>query len=121
MKMRITVEGKSYDVDVEVLGDEAGAARAPAAAQTPASRPPAPSRPVAAPPSGIEVKSPIAGTVLSIQAKAGDTFNENETLLVLEVMKMESNIVAPTTGTIGEVHVKAGDNVAVGQLLVSYV
>lgn len=125
MKMRITVDGKSYEVDVEILGEQGAApaaSNAPAAPQASATTP----RPeVIAPPaqvaSGIEVKSPIAGSVVSIQAKAGDSFNENETLLVLEAMKMESDIVAPATGTIRQVHVAAGDDVEVGQLLVSYV
>ena len=66
------------------------------------------------------MKSPIAGVIVSIQAKPGDTFNQDETLLVLEAMKMESNIASPVTGSIKEVHVKTGDNVSVGQLLVSF-
>jgi biotin carboxyl carrier protein len=125
MKMRITVDGKTYEVDVEILGEQHAAPAAPSAAAAPQAGATTPRPEVIAPPaqvsSGIEVKSPIAGTVVSIQAKAGDSFNENETLLVLEAMKMESNIVAPTTGTIRQVHVAAGDNVEVGQLLVSFV
>jgi len=123
MKMRITVEGKAYEVDVQILDDKAGAPAAPAAPAPKAD--PAPAAPVVestpAEPSGVTVTSPIAGVVVSVQAKAGDTFNQDETLLVLEAMKMESNIAAPTTGTIKEVHVNAGDNVEVGQLLVSFV
>lgn len=140
MKMRITVEGKTYEVDVEVVDDKAASAPAPAAAPTPAPAPksepappptPAPPEVSAAPsevvsaepeaPSGIEVESPIAGVVVSIQAKPGDTFSQNETLMVLEAMKMESNIVAPAAGTIKAVHVETGANVNVGQLLVSFV
>ena len=127
MKMRITVEGKAYEVDVQILDGQPGAPAAPAAkaAPAPAAPAPAPAAPVVestpAEPSGVQVTSPIAGVVVSVQAKPGDTFNQDETLLVLEAMKMESNIAAPATGTIKEVHVNAGDNVEVGQLLVSFV
>ena len=125
MKMRITVEGKAYEVDVQILDEQPQAPAAPAAAVAPAPATTAPAAPVVesapAEPSGVQVTSPIAGVVVSVQAKAGDTFNQDETLLVIEAMKMESNIAAPTTGTIKEVHVNAGDNVEVGQLLVSFV
>ena len=139
MKMRITVEGKTYEVDVEIVDEQAAASVSTAPPAAPSAPPPetaaAPAQAVspepAAPaqtvspepatPSGIEVESPIAGVVLSIQAKPGDTFNQSETLLVLEAMKMESNIVAPSAGTIKAVHVGTGDSVTVGQLLVSYV
>lgn len=106
MKLRITVEGVRYDVDVEVLDQHTPSAGAPA--------------PAAAGPGGGEVTSPIAGTVFDIRVKPGDRVNVNDTLLVLEAMKMESNIASTHAGTVREVCVKVGDSVTHGQVLVRF-
>jgi len=108
MKLRITVEGVSYDVDVEVVDGAVASGSTTPTVATPA--------PVTSEP--VEVKSPIAGTVLSVQVSSGDRIRTNETLMVLEAMKMESNITAPSDGTVREVCVKDGDSVSAGQLLV---
>ncbi|MEQ9454388.1 MAG: biotin/lipoyl-containing protein [Phycisphaeraceae bacterium] len=132
MKLRITVDGKAYDVDVEVLEDGGGAlpASAPApavAAGRPATAPmaPKPSAPkTAAVPTGgggaADVPSPIAGNVLDVKVKAGDTVAQNDVLLVLEAMKMETNVSSPRAGTVAEVRVKSGDAVTSGQVLVTF-
>lgn len=132
MKMLITVNGNQYEVDVEVL-DDAGQVAAPAptasaapaaAAAAPAAAPAQPAAPTAAPTpapaaaGGGEVPSPIAGNVLEVKVKPGDQVQANDVLLVLEAMKMESNVVSPQAGTVGEVLVKAGDSVTQGQGLV---
>lgn len=132
MKLRITVEGRAYLVEVEVLDGEAtmpasrpAAASLPPAAATasPPARPMEPSPPVAArrapaTSGGGEVKSPIAGTVLSVLVKPGQPVAVNETLIVLEAMKMETNVASPVAGTVAEVVVKPGDGVQSGQVLV---
>jgi len=130
MKMRITVNDTAYEVEVEVL-DAAGApavsaapspppvASAPAAAPT-AAPPPKPAAPAPSSAGGNEVTSPIAGNVLSVSVKAGDTVAMNDTLLVLEAMKMESNVASPREGTVSEVLVSAGDSVTAGQVLVKF-
>jgi biotin carboxyl carrier protein len=111
MKLRITVQGVRYDVDVEVLdGADGGVGSA-----TPAALPPSP-----AAGGGAEVPSPIAGSVFDIRVKPGDTVQVNDTLLVLEAMKMETNIASPQAGTVSEVCVKAGDSVTHGQVLVRF-
>lgn len=135
MKLRITVQGETYDVDVEVLDGNGGtlarapvsapAASAPAPAPAPAAPAPTPAAPEPAPaaPSGGaggDVPSPIAGNVLDVKVKAGDTVALNDTLLVLEAMKMESNIASPQAGTVSEVLVKSGDAVTAGQVLVKF-
>lgn len=128
MKLRITVENKSYDVDVEVL--DAGEMQRPVAAPiapampagpvaAPAAPAPAPAPAPAGPGGSNEVTSPIAGTVLSIAVKPGDSVNVNDTLLVLEAMKMESNVAAPAAGVVVDIAVKAGDSVQAGQILVT--
>lgn len=129
MRLRITVEGVTYDVDVEVLDSAphtiaptAAPIAAPAvAAPAPAPAAPAPApaavpAPAPAPTAGgdgqiTEVKSLIAGNVMSIAVKAGDTVAADDTLLVLEAMKMESNVPAPTGGIVKEIFVNTGDAV----------
>lgn len=108
MKLRITVQGVQYDVDVEVL-DETGVGPSPVS--------------TVAPPSitaGGEVTSPIAGTVFDVRVKPGDTVQVNDTVVVIEAMKMESNIVSDQAGTVSEVCVKVGDSVTHGQVMVRF-
>jgi len=122
MKLLITVQGVQYEVDVQVVEDGAApASKAPA--QAPAAPPaPAPAAPTPAHDTGgrggAEVKSPIAGSVLDVKVKVGDVVEENDGLLVLEAMKMESVVSAPAAGTVSEVLVKAGDSVKADQVLV---
>jgi len=131
MKLRITVSGQAYDVEVEVLegtsaGPPAPASTAPVARSADAhSRPPAPvpSAGRASPGASAsgqpgEVQSPIAGSVVSVSVKVGDEVALNDTLLVLEAMKMESNVVSPVAGTVRDVQVSSGDAVQAGQVLV---
>lgn len=129
MKLRITVESKVYEVDVEVL-DNGGHAAAPSPIPAPraasggsaaAPAPAAPS-PAATPSAGgdKDVKSPLAGTVLSVAVKPGDKVALNQPLLVLEAMKMESNVASPVAGEVAEVLVQQGNTVAAGQVLVRF-
>jgi biotin carboxyl carrier protein len=132
MKLRITVEGKQYEVDVEVLDEGQAGAPSPAptggakpakpAAQAQPSESAQPAAPSAASPAapagGGEVTAPVAGSVFDVKVKAGDQVQQNDTLLVLEAMKMESNVPAPQSGTVAEVLVNSGDSVTAGQVLV---
>ena len=127
MKLKVTVEGKSYEVEVEITDvghaptapAQVVARTAPAAAPAPAAKPaapaPKPTAPVAA--GAGEVNSPMAGTILAITVKVGDKVNAGETVMVLEAMKMETNLAAPATGTIKEILVAAGQAVQAGQKL----
>lgn len=133
MKLRVTVAGVSYDVDVEVL--DAGAITAPplgapvvssparaSHAAAPKGKPAAvmpPPTPVAPLGAGEKVcKSPIAGTVTQVKVKPGDVVAVNQVVVVLEAMKMETNISSPVAGTVKSVTVKAGEAVKHGQVLV---
>lgn len=115
MKLLITVQGVQYEVDVQVLEEGASAPGAPA---RPAEAPSAASTPPT--PTGGEVKSPIAGSVLDVKVKPGDRVEAEEPLLVLEAMKMESVVYSPQAGTVREVLVKAGDSVTAEQTLVRF-
>jgi methylmalonyl-CoA carboxyltransferase small subunit len=137
MKLRITVEGVSYDVDVEVLdqGEGSGMITAPPAIAPPVSaapRGPAPARPSRASSAATggasgasgggekTVKSPIAGTITQVRVKAGDAIGLNQVLLVMEAMKMETNIASPVVGKVKAVKVAAGEAVKQGQVLVEF-
>ena len=110
----ITVNGNVYDVTVE----ENGAGAAPAAAPRRAA---APAAPAAAPAAGgagnVKVEAGAAGKVFSIDSKPGDALKRGDTVLVLEVMKMETPVVAPEDGTVASIDVTVGQAVEAGALL----
>ncbi|SEL14929.1 Biotin-requiring enzyme [Carnobacterium iners] len=68
--------------------------------------------------SGIEVKAPMPGTIISVLVQLGETIKAGQVLCVLEAMKMENEIVAPEDGTIQEVMVSKGMAVEAGASLV---
>lgn len=134
-KLRVTVDGKTYDVEVEILEDDEadGAALPTLAAPRAASRPaPAAAAPAAAParapaPAPASsgggagtVISPIAGIIVEYKAQPGASFKEGEVLVIIEAMKMNTNINAPSAGTVKELSCKAGDAVKQGQVLLTY-
>lgn len=125
-RFNIIVNGKSYDVAVEELA--AGSAPAPVAAPpAPVAPPVAPKPPVAAPaappaaaPTNAEkVESPMPGTILDVKVKLGDTVKEGATLVILEAMKMENEILAPCAGKVVSLNVKKGDSVEAGTIIAS--
>jgi methylmalonyl-CoA carboxyltransferase small subunit len=131
VKLKITVENKIYEVDVEVAEPEQPAGwqpgyYAPANVRMPAAPPPvAPAAP--APAGGAPVadeskvcRSPIAGIVTKILAQAGQSIQPGDALLVLEAMKMETNITAPVAAKVSKFNVNVGDSVQGGQVLVEF-
>jgi acetyl-CoA carboxylase biotin carboxyl carrier protein len=65
-----------------------------------------------------EVRAELVGNVWKIEAKVGDRVNEDDTLIILESMKMEIPVLAPAAGTVREIRVKEADVVKEGQVLV---
>lgn len=124
--LKITLEGKTYEVGVEVLeaGKAAAAApvqAAPAVAVAAAVAAPAPvaPAPVAAPVAGgHSVQSPMPGTVMKVRVSVGEKVSKDQELVILEAMKMESPIYAPCDGTVAAILVKETDSVNEGQVLV---
>ncbi|MDP3849229.1 MAG: acetyl-CoA carboxylase biotin carboxyl carrier protein subunit [Luteolibacter sp.] len=122
--LRITVEGKVYDVIVEKINS---AESASPAAQAPAVRTAAPAARAAAPtpapaPKPVaagsgDAASPLAGLVQAIDAQVGSAVTEGDLVITLEAMKMYTPINAPMSGTITAIHVKVGDAVEEGQIL----
>jgi methylmalonyl-CoA carboxyltransferase small subunit len=129
LKLKITVDGRVYEVEVDVFEPEplgpayvppVGSARVPAA--TPGTPPPVPPRPGAAPVAdeGKVCRSPIAGTVAKVPVQVGQEIKVNDVLLVLEAMKMETVITAPVAGKVARINAKVGDVVQGGQVLVEF-
>jgi len=121
--LRITLEGKTYDVAVEVLGENASApapvASAPAQAAAPVAAPPQQAPAAPAPAGAGSVLSPMAGQVMKIKVAVGTTVSQNQEVIVLEAMKMETPIYAPAAGTVRAISVKEGEAVAEGQALLT--
>ena len=136
MKYVATINGKKYEVEVEKLEayeslDRNGVA-APAAPVLPASAPvqrpaaPAPAPVAAAPapkaaaPAGATtVEAPMPGKILNIKVSEGQAVKFGEVVVIMEAMKMETEIVAPADGTVSKILVKAGDSVDTGAALVA--
>ena len=130
MKYKVTLNKKVYEVEVEageaMLVDEyeakapvASAPAAPVAAPVAAA---APAAPAAAPAAGLAagevVKSPMPGNILKIECAVGQKVNEGDTVIVLEAMKMENDIVASKSGTVAQIVVTKGQVVETGSPLV---
>lgn len=67
-----------------------------------------------------KINAPMPGLILEISVNIGDIVEENQTLLILEAMKMENSITSPRSGTIKSIQVKKGDPVEKNQLLVEF-
>ncbi len=120
----ITVNGNVYDVVVEE-GASTGAPapvapKAPVAA--PKAAPAAAPAPVAAPKAAagagsVKVEAGAAGKVFKVEASVGQAVKTGDTIIILEAMKMEIPVVAPSDGTVASIDVSAGDPVEAGSLL----
>jgi methylmalonyl-CoA carboxyltransferase small subunit len=129
VKLKLTVDGKVYEVEVEVFEPEpagpvyvppVGSARVPAAAPAPAAAPPASPGGGAVADESKVCRSPIAGTVAKIPIQVGQAIKVNDVLVILEAMKMETVITAPIAGKVAKINAKVGDFVQGGQVLVEF-
>jgi oxaloacetate decarboxylase alpha subunit len=105
----VRVNGKAFTVEVAEGGELASVEPAAGSAA-----------PVSASTSGGEsVKAALAGNVFKVLVQPGDQVSVGQTIMVVEAMKMETDVSAPREGTVSAVHVSAGDVVAVGDALVT--
>lgn len=127
-KFNITVNGVSYEVEVEEIKDGMPAPTPRAAAPVgPTGKPaapkaaPAPAKPAtSAPTAGATIiESPMPGNIWKIEVKEGQVVKAGDVLLILEAMKMENEIMAPVDGVVASIHVAEGAAVNGGDILVS--
>jgi biotin carboxyl carrier protein len=122
-KLRVTVDGKPYEVTVEMPDEGVTALVAPVASpgQPPPFVPaPTTGQPAAPVHSSIQpgdVPSPLAGRVAAIAIKEGDAVQAGDQLLTLEAMKMNTFVFAPAAGKVLELKVAVGDAIGEGQTL----
>ncbi|EUB17275.1 biotin-requiring enzyme [Shuttleworthella sp. MSX8B] len=110
----ITVNGKSYDVTVEEGAGSASAPRSQAVAAPAA----APAAPVAGSGAGsVRIEAGAAGKVFKLNVPVGTAVKKGDTVLTLEVMKMETPVVAAQDGTVASIEVTEGQQVEAGDLL----
>jgi methylmalonyl-CoA carboxyltransferase 1.3S subunit len=132
VRLKITVDGKTYEVDVEVAQPEhpiygvggyfpMSPARVPAPAPTAAAPAAWPGGDAGAPLNEEKVcRSPISGIVVRVTVQVGQQIQVGDGVLVLEAMKMETDITAPVAGRVGKINVNVGDSVKGGQVLVEF-
>lgn len=127
MKYKVTLNGKTYEVEVEagkaILLDEYEALAPAAPAAAPVQTAPVAAAPAAPAPAAVSlaagetVESPMPGNILSVNVKQGDQVKEGQVLAILEAMKMENEIPAPKDGTIVQVVTSKGAVVETGSPL----
>jgi glutaconyl-CoA decarboxylase len=122
-KLRITLNGKSYEVDVEILKDDAPTmpympmASAPMAAPAPSAAPAAAPKASAPAAGGNTLTAPRNGVVIEIPVKVGDAVKTGQVVVVLEAMKMKTNISSDRDGKIAAVNISPNDSVEAGQVM----
>jgi biotin carboxyl carrier protein len=132
-KLIISVNGKKYDVEVEVLDEDDSPVQTQAfynpslfksenyGLQNPSSDNVIIARPSSAPASGKNTQnSPVNGKLMEIYIHEGDTVAERDKILAIEAMKMKTNIYASRNGKIAKIHVRVGDQIDQNQLLITY-
>lgn len=132
MKLQIAIDGKTYEAEVEVLEDDAIPRQQNYGIQQPLSgtiqsvqvtAAPAQSPALAAKESASEDKlcrSPVTGIVIKVNVEPGQKIQANDLLMVLEAMKMETNVTAHSAGTVKSVRVAQGDAVKLNQVVVEF-
>lgn len=116
MKLKVTVNGIAYSVDVEVEEDKRtlgpiifGGSSSPSV------------EPATASVEGVSanaVVAPLSGSVSKVLVSEGEEITAGQVLVVLEAMKMETEVTAPADGTIAAINIAAGDAVQGGQALI---
>ena len=128
-KLKITLNGKSYEVDVEILKDDETQSM-PFMPVAPVAYTPAPTvAPAAAPKSAAassasagdsSLTAPMNGVVIEIPVKVGDEVKSGQVVVILEAMKMKTNISSQRDGKIASINISPNDSVETGQVMLTY-
>ena len=128
MKLQIAIDGKTYEVEVEVLQEDAPS-RPPGYVPYPAVPSTIQSPPLTRPQPKVDngnvneakvCRSPVAGVVIRVNVQPGQQLQANDLMMVLEAMKMETNVTAPSPGIVKTIKVQPQDAVKVNQVLVEF-
>lgn len=126
MRLKVTVDGVDYEVLVDVEPEPRPAlggfvfSQTGMATTTPGAASAPPSESSSAGGGENALRAPIAGTVLQVAVQPGQEVNEGDSLIILEAMKMETEVTAPVSGTVKSVPVKVGMAVQSGDMLVEF-
>lgn len=110
---KVTVNGKTYDVELDKSAEESAAVDSPRIYR------PLHEKAQAAPQEtrDCSLKSPLPGTIIAVKVKEGDQVKEGQTVAILEAMKMENEILAESDGIVESVNVEKGDSVLEGTVI----
>lgn len=129
MKLQIEIDGRTYEVEVEVIEEDyrpqpQDNRPAPATATIQSTVLRTPSAPGASLDSNVDesklCRSPVAGIVVRVNVKPGQQLQVNDLMVVVEAMKMETNVTAPIAGKLKSVNVSPQDAVKINQILVDF-
>ena len=110
---KVNVNGKVYEITLEVIDKDD--IKAPAKEEPKAQAPAAPAAP--SPAGAKTVAAPMPGNILKVNVKAGQSVKKGDVLMILEAMKMENEIMAPSDAVVSSVSVSAGSTVEAGAVL----
>jgi len=120
-RLRITVEGKTYEVEVEVLEDQKKIAKTKRVVSEQASsfgKSREKSKELVEKTSESTINSPLAGNVVDVKVSEGDTIKENQLVIIIEAMKMNTNIYSHRAGKIKKILCSSGSKVSYNEVLI---
>lgn len=116
-KFQVTVNGNTYEVDVQE--HQGGQVAAAPAVSAPVATAEAPAKVSTAVAGSVKVEAPMQGKIVDVRVSEGSSVNEGDVIAILEAMKMENEVVAPKAGTVASVNVATGQSVEAGDLIAS--
>lgn len=120
MKLKVTVDGTVYDVEVDVEAEAVPALGSFMFSPTGGGAMPSPPSAASAAGSENALRAPLAGTIRRVDVAVGDTVSSGQVLMTMEAMKMETEVTAPQDGTIAAIPVSAGTPVQGGDVLLEF-
>ncbi|MBQ4574421.1 MAG: biotin/lipoyl-binding protein [Clostridia bacterium] len=118
-KFNITVNGTTYEVEVEEITGTSASTPQAAPVSTPKASPATPKAAPVSAAGSVKITSPMPGTIMKVSVSAGQAVKKGDIVCILEAMKMENEIFAPRDGRVASVNVSQGATVNSGDLLVS--